>query len=158
MKANLLTLLLISLVCIVATGQTNDTIKVNSNNTFTIDGKILYPKHMKKMMNYHPDAYRSLNKASFYFSTARACLFLGGWSVVHPVGQWMKGDEPNWMFVGVGAVLIGGSIPLAKIYHKHAEKAVYKYNRQIKNQEISPYQKRISLGITSNGLGITYTF
>jgi hypothetical protein len=82
-------------------------------------------------MKPNEQAYKQIKSAQSSNTIASIAGFVGGFMVGWSLGTVIRGDEPSWPLVGIGAGLIVVSIPLQQSFRKNASQAVKSYNRAL---------------------------
>lgn len=120
--------------------------------SFLQDEEKLSPRELLEITRYNPSAYEEMKRAKSNNDASTVIGAIGGFLVGWPLGTALAGGDPNWTMAGIGAGLIGVSIPFTALYTKHARKAVDIHNQAI--QQASRNNFDFSIGITGNGLGL----
>jgi hypothetical protein len=138
--------------------STSDSIQVTKKmgTVFIQNGKALMPKQLLKITEVNPEAYKEMKIAKSNSNTANIFGMAGGFLVGWQLGTALAGGEPNWASAGIGAGLIGISIPFSVAYVKHAKNAVSIYNNGLKQSNSS--NLNLNFGLTGNGLALKMTF
>jgi hypothetical protein len=104
--------------------------ETRSGMKFTLNKKVLtMPELMNTLRDYQPayDEMRSAKRNKISVVTG----FIGGFLIGWPLGNLIAGEKPQWIMAGIGAGVIGLTIPLDKAYKKHAKKAIALYNAHL---------------------------
>lgn len=104
-----------------------------------MDGRIVKPREVLKIMEPYNEAYQSYRKAKANYDAAQFFSFTGGFLVGWPLGTAIAGGDPNWGMAGAGAGLILIGIPFTSAYKKHASNAIRIYNGGTDSQTASAY-------------------
>ncbi|MAU26781.1 MAG: hypothetical protein CMH45_05175, partial [Muricauda sp.] len=84
--------------------------------------------------------------------------FVGGGLVGWPVGTAIGGGDANWALAGVGAGLIGVSIPISSSANKKTKQAVDVYNSSLGTTTFIEYKPQLKLIANGNGFGMSLSF
>lgn len=94
---------------------------------FIRSGKTLSNAELMNTLQLYRPAYDEMKKARS--NKAGVLLgFTGGFLIGWPLGSLIAGQKPQWYLAGIGAGLIGVSIPFDKAYRKHARRSVELFN------------------------------
>lgn len=120
-------------------------------------GKRVNPNKMLEVMNANPEAYALMKKAQTNYSVGNVFGFAGGFCLGYGLVSLITGDDTDWTLLGVGAGLIGISIPFSVAYSKNAKEAVRLYNSGLIK---SPPPKRVELSfeLAYNLIGLKLRF
>jgi hypothetical protein len=131
MKHILASLYLVFALTLTASAQT-DTIMIRKNffgTTYRKDEKLLNTNRLEKILNKDKDAARELQKSKAPAAAGFAFGFAGGLIIGYDLGRALgSGDAVNPAMLGVGAGLIGLSIPFNISAQKHIRESVRMYN------------------------------
>jgi hypothetical protein len=133
-------------------------IEVNKTRStvFRQNGKNLSPKQLLLITQPNAAAYEEMKIAKSNFDVGYGLSFAGGLLVGYPLGTMIGGGKPNWALAGVGAGLIGVSIPFSVAYRKRAENAANIYNGGLIQSGVPNLD--FKMGMTGDGLGIKMAF
>lgn len=133
-------------------------IEVNKTRgtVFKQNGKNVTPKQLLEITQPNAAAFEEMKKAKTNFDVSYGLSFAGGLLVGYPLGTLIGGGQPNWALAGVGAGLIGVSIPFSVAYKKRAEQAATIYNDGLLQSGLP--NLNIKVGVTGNGMGIKMAF
>ncbi|MGV3502970.1 MAG: hypothetical protein ACO1O1_04635 [Adhaeribacter sp.] len=132
------------------------TVKKAMGVVFSQNGKPLKPRQLLDIMQSNPEALAGMKKAKTNFDVGYGFSFAGGILVGWTLGTALGGGDPNWAMAGVGAGLIGISIPFSSAYSKHAKNAVRRYNEGLNQTSMNKVDLR--LGLAGSGLGLRLAF
>ncbi len=135
-----------------------DSIEVKKawGTVFKQHGKLLTPRKLLDITHSNPEAYKEMKIAKSNYDIGSVIGFAGGFLVGFPLGTALAGGEANWTLAGIGAGLIGVSIPFTAAYNKHAKNAVQYYNQGLQHAGMNPVN--LKLGLTGSGLCLKMTF
>ncbi|MFC5284602.1 hypothetical protein [Pedobacter alpinus] len=136
-----------------------DTIEVKKGfgTVFKQNGKPLTPKQLLNITEANPEAYQQMQIAKRNYAPATIFGSIGGFLVGYPLGSAIGGGKPNWTLAGIGAGLIGLSIPFSSAYTKHTKNAVETYNNGLQKTGFKP-KVNFNIGIAGNGVGLKMVF
>lgn len=159
MKKSALTSFLI-LCCIIAAGQSQTdsvtVIRKPLGTVFQQNGKYLTPKQLVEITSLNPDALAEMKKARTNYSAGMVFSYIGGFMIGWPIGTAIAGGDPEWAMAGIGAGLIGISIPFSASYTRHARNGVAIYNRTLTYSGSVHPEYRLKL--MANGIGLQVRF
>lgn len=159
MKKSALTSFLI-LCCIIAAGQSQTdsvtVIRKPLGTVFQQNGKYLTPKQLVEITSINPDALAEMKKARTNYSAGMVFSYIGGFMIGWPIGTAIAGGDPEWAMAGIGAGLIGISIPFSASYTRHARNGVAIYNRTLNYSGSVHPEYRLKL--MANGIGLQVRF
>ena len=78
--------------------------------------------------------------------------------VGYPLGTAIAGGDTNWALAGIGAGLIGVSIPFSSATNKNARTAVELYNAEVETSSIQYFNPEFHLVSNNKGIGILVVF
>lgn len=153
--------ILIAFICFAVTlkaQKMTDTIQIEKKlvTTYSLYGEKITPRQMLNMMQVNPAAYDVMKKAKRNNDIGQVFGFAGGFLIGFPIGTAIAGGDPNWLLAGIGAGLVGVSIPFSIRYHKNAGAAVAMYNDGIRS--LGYHELEMKLGFAANGIGLTLKF
>jgi hypothetical protein len=156
-KAIIISVFLLSYFQLCAQSQ-SDSIEVRRGlgAVFSQNGKKLTPRQLLDITQANPEAYKEMKIAKSNYGVGNVFGFAGGLMVGWTLGTAMGGGQPNWTVAGVGAGLIGVSIPFSVAYTRHAKNAVRIYNDGLKQTGMN--QVDLRLGMTGTGVGLRMAF
>ncbi len=155
MRKMILLGLLLTTIVAASAQNTSDSIEVRKKSFFQ-NGKLLSPNQLLDITRPVPAAYAEMKAAKSNYNVATVLGFTGGFLIGWPIGTAIAGGDPEWVMAGIGAGLVGISIPLLSAYNKRSQKAVDIYNSTLKQTGYNRID--LKLGLTCNGLGIRMTF
>ena len=132
------------------------TVKKAMGAVFTQYGKALKVRQLLEITQSNPEAFKVMKQAKSNFDVGYAFSFAGGALVGWTLGTALGGGEPNWAVAGVGAGLIGVSIPFSSAYAKHARNAVRIYNDKLNH--VGMQKVDVRFGLAGNGLALRLAF
>lgn len=155
MKQILISIALTCLSLAVQAQKMTDTIQIEKKlvTTYTLYGEKLTPRQMLDIMQVNPAAYDIMKKAKRNNDIGQVFGIAGGFLIGFPIGTAIAGGDPNWLLAGIGAGLVGVSIPFSIKYNKNARAAVAVYNDGIRS--LGYQELEMKLGFTGNGIGLT---
>lgn len=112
-------------------GQTADSITVvqRMGPVFYQNGQVLKPRHLLEITRVNPEAHQEMRAAKSNYDASQVLGFIGGALIGWQLGTALGGGEANWVMAGVGAGIVGISIPFSAAYNKRARNAVSIYNK-----------------------------
>ncbi len=120
------------------------------------DGFQLKPDNMKFIMRNNSESLNYLKKVQTSSIISFGMGYLGGALIGWPIGTAIGGGEPNWIIALVGCGVVAATIPIVNSSNRNLKKAVDCYNRGV------PFADKpdidVSLGLNSNGLGLSLRF
>lgn len=123
---------------------------------FLQNGKVLKPRQLLDLTESNPEAFKEMKVAKSNFDVGYVFSFAGGALVGWTLGTALGGGDPNWAVAGVGAGLIGVSIPFSSAYSKHAKNAIRIYNDGLNHTGMNKVD--FKFGIAGNGLALRLAF
>lgn len=139
-------------------GQRIEAEKVFAGYKFTKNGRTLSFKQLANEMEPNRAAYEALKPARTNSTIAAIVGGAGGFLVGWQLGAAIGGGEPNWVMAGVGAGLIGISIPITAKANRQAMEAVEIYNSSLGGTFKPIYHPQLLIGSTANGFGLSLRF
>ena len=139
-------------------GQRIEAEKVFGGYKFTRNGRTLSIKQLANVLEPNVAAYEALKPARTNTTIATILGGAGGFLVGWQLGSAIAGGEPNWIMAGVGAGLIGISIPITAKSNRQALEAVEIYNSSLGNSFYRTYKPQLLIGSTANGVGLSLKF
>jgi hypothetical protein len=159
MKKTAISLFLI-LFCMIVSGQSQAdsviVIRKPLGTVFQQNGKYLTPKQLVEITSINPDAVAEMKKAKTNYSASMVFSYIGGFMIGWPIGTAIAGGDPEWALAGIGAGLIGISIPFSASYTRHARNGVAIYNRTLNYSGSVHPEYRLKL--MANGIGLQISF
>lgn len=158
MRKMILLGLLLTTIVAVSAQNASDSIEVKKGRgtSYLQGGKVLTPKQLLDITQPVPEAHAEMKVAKSNYNVATVLGFAGGFLIGWPLGTAIAGGDPEWVMAGIGAGLVGISIPLLSAYNKRSQKAVDIYNSTL--QQTGYNRMDLKLGVTCNGLGLRMTF
>jgi hypothetical protein len=105
---------------------------------YELDSTEVSTKQVKMILQQNPQAYKEFKLAKTNSTVSNLLGFSGGLLVGFTIGESIAGVEPEWGFAGVGAVLIGVSIPFNIAFKNRAVSAIDIYNGTTPTSRIQP--------------------
>lgn len=138
--------------------STPDTIEVKKTlgTVFRQNGRNLTPRQLLDITQSNPEAYQKMQKARSNHQVGSVIGFAGGLLVGSTLGTIIGGGEANWTLAGIGAGLIGVSVPFSSAYTRHAKEAVKIYNAGSKKTGMRTINLRFAM--TGRGMAIKMIF
>lgn len=134
MKRSILLLIIIFLTVRLSGQQAPDTLQMlqtHANVKFFRSGKPLTNTELMSTLKGYMPAYAEMKKARS--NKAGVILgFTGGFLVGWTLGTLVTGGKPQWYMTGIGAGLIGLSIPFDKAFRRHARRSVELFNASLR--------------------------
>lgn len=124
---------------------------------FQKNGARLNNNQLTNLVKNNPEAAALMDKAKTNNTIGTIFGFIGGGLIGWQFGSAIGGGEPNWAAAGVGAGLIGISIPFNAGYNKNSQRAVELYNAGL-NASSNNQQPELKLGFSGSGLGLKLKF
>ncbi len=101
-------------------------------------------------------AYAEIKKARTSNTIGSVIGGIGGFLVGYTLGTAIAGKNPNWAVAGVGAGLIGVSVPFAISTGKRVKNGVHIYNSSLRSTSSRNIQLRGYLAAGGVGLRINF--
>lgn len=108
-----------------------------------------------KIVDSNKEALEELERAKTNRFYSLVFATVGGAFIGFPIGMSLAGEDMNWTLAGIGAGLVGISIPFFTSYNKRAKNAVEIYNRGLRKNEVQP---TLSFNVNAQGFGIKLNF
>lgn len=124
---------------------------------FYISTSKLNMEELKIVLESNTLAYQQLKSAQSANTVASIIGGIGGVLVGIPIGTAIAGKDANWVLAGIGAGLIGVSIPFSTKANKLAKKAVSTYNSGLRSGSFWN-RSELHLSIAGNKIGLTLQF
>lgn len=155
-----ISIILISLLACLGGSAQTDSISMRKASlggwNFYQDHQRLKLSQVKKKMEVNPNAYKHINAAAAA-NTVSSCLsFAGGLCVGWSLGSLAIGKDPAWMVTGIGAALIGVSIPFASKASRESKKAVSLYNEGLGMVSGKDTRSMIRLNVLPGAIGLVW--
>ena len=131
--------------------------KVLGGYQFSQNGQIFKMRDLKRALIKNQEAYYQFEDAQPNYIATCIFSFTGGFLIGYPIGVAIRGDKANWAMAGIGAGLIGLSIPFTIKLNKQLKSAVETYNHNLKNGT-KAQNIELKLNISSNALGFKLIF
>lgn len=131
--------------------------KILGGYKFYIGTSKLNMEELKIVLESNAQAYQQLKSAQSANTVASIIGGIGGALVGIPIGTAIAGKDANWALAGVGAGLIGVSIPFSVKANKLAKKAVNTYNSGLRSGSFWN-RSELHLSIAGNKIGLTLQF
>lgn len=135
-------------------GNNSDSITIKSvldTYQFYQHGKKLGMQKMLRIMAPNEQASRHMRMARNATIIANIFGAAGGTLIGFQLGTYMGGGKPVWAMAGVGAGLVGASIPFSIKAKRNARKAVMLYNEQLST---GAFKNRYELRLIASGNGV----
>lgn len=131
-------------------------VKKGLSYTYFADGYELTPENMKFVMRNNTKSLHYLKKVQTSSIISFGMGYLGGTLIGWPIGTAIGGGKPNWFIAIIGCGVVASTIPLVNSSNRNLKKAVDSYNQGV------PFADRpnidVSLGLNSNGIGVSLRF
>ncbi len=121
-------LILFSLDSAAQTGADTIEVRKKLSTTYRLRGRMLTPSQLLDHTRGLTPAYDEMRLAKKNYDWGYGFGFAGGFLVGWPLGTAVFGGKPNWALAGIGAGLIGVSIPFSSAFNRHAKRAVRIFN------------------------------
>jgi hypothetical protein len=131
-------------------------VKKGMGTVFRQNGRNLTPRQLLDITQSNPAAHQEMKAAKTNYDVGYVLGFAGGLFVGWPLGSAIAGGDPNWTLMGVGAGLIGLSVPFSTAYNKHAKNAARLYNGGSSPSGMNKVEFRF--GMTGTGIGLNMAF
>jgi hypothetical protein len=132
--------------------------KVSGDYKYTQNGNQLKMRDLVKTLESNQQAFEMINKAQTNRSLASVIGFVGGGLVGWPIGTAIGGGDANWVLAGVGAGLIGVSIPIASGANKKTKEAVETYNASLGTTALIWSKPQWKFVANGHGIGLSLGF
>ncbi len=132
--------------------------KVSGGYKYTQNGNQLKMRDLVKTMESNQQAFEMIKKAQTNQSLASVIGLVGGGLVGWPIGTAIGGGDANWVLAGVGAGLIGVSIPLSSSANKKTKEAVETYNASLGTATFNENKPQWKFVANGNGIGVSLGF
>ena len=106
-----------------------------------------------EIMELNPEAYQLMRTAKARYITSTILGFTGGFLIGLQLPDIIRGDQPEWAFLGTGAGLIAVGIPLSISSKKRSKRAAELHNDSL-NQPTNSWNFKL----TPTGLGLQLHF
>ena len=136
-----------------------DTIQIKKSGDgtrFVLHGKRLTPRQLSMATRGNPATHAEMKIARSNHTMGSILGFTGGFLAGYQLGTLIRGGQPNWVVAGVGAGLIGLSLPLSAGYTKHARQAVRIYNAGLRATHVPRVDVRAGFACNQVRLGVTF--
>ncbi|WP_247235057.1 hypothetical protein [Telluribacter sp. SYSU D00476] len=131
-------------------------VRKKGGTKFLLNGNPLTPKQLLQLTSNNPAAYQHMKRARSNQGVASVIAYAGGFLVGWQLGSMIGAGTPNWTMAGVGAGLIGVSIPFSSAYTKHAKEAVALYNSNL--YAATPPKVDFRMGLSLNQVSLKLSF
>ena len=158
MRKALLTLTIIIASITISNAQKISTEKTFGGLKFTQNGKNLTMNELVSTMKSSPNSYKLIKSAKSNNLLAQVIGGVGGGLIGFPIGTAIGGGKPNWTLAGIGAGLVGISIPISSNVKKKAKKAVEIYNSSLNSTTSTNFIPNFKVIANSNGVGLSMNF
>ena len=158
MKKTILILLITFSAIAICNAQRIEMQKVSGGYKYTQNGNQLKMRDLAKTLETNQQAFGMIKKAQSNQSLAAVIGFVGGGLIGWPIGTAIGGGDANWALAGVGAGLIGVSIPLSSGANKKAKQAVETYNASLGTSAFNGYKLQWKFVANGNGIGLSFGF
>ena len=152
-------LLILLVICIFTFGlqaQQLELTKKGGSYKISQNGEILKYQALKSVMESNSTALAILKKGKGSDAFAQTLAGIGGALIGFPLGQAIGGGDANWVLAGVGAGLVGISIPISSGANKKIKQAVELYNSGLKTTY--NFDPQVKMSITGSGIGLVMQF
>lgn len=157
-RTNLILFLIIFVLNgLLAQKDTITAIRFPGGYRFEVNRTTVTINKMIDMMKDNPEAYKAMRHAKSSNNVGNLLGYTGGFLIGFPFGYAITGGEAPWVMAGVGAILVGFSLPIMKTAKKQALKAVEEYNKEIR-KSLGPPPPSVRFGMTYGGAGIILQF
>lgn len=92
------------------------------------NGQLLNQKSLQRILKVNPQAYQQFRSAKSSNTFATVLSYAGGFLIGWPLGTAIGGGKPNWAIAGIGAGLVGLSIPISIKTKRKFYGAIKEYN------------------------------
>ncbi|WP_350292611.1 hypothetical protein [uncultured Croceitalea sp.] len=158
MKKTTLTVLIAMFTMVFCSAQLIEMQKVSGGYKYSQNGNQLKMRDMVNIMEPNQQAFNFIKKAQSNQSLASVIGFIGGGLVGWPIGTAIGGGDANWALAGVGAALIGVSIPISSSANKKAKQAVEVYNLSLGATAFMGHKTQLRFIANGNGIGLSLGF
>lgn len=158
MKKVLLTLTIIIVSITISNAQKISIEKTFGGLKFTQNGKNLTMNELVSTMQSTPKSYKLIKSAKSNNLLAQVIGGVGGGLIGFPIGTAIGGGKPNWTLAGIGAGLVGISIPISSNVKKKVKKAVEIYNSSLNFTTSNNFNPNFKIIANRNGIGLSMNF
>ncbi len=158
MKKALLTLTIIIVSITISNAQKISIEKTFGGLKFTQSGKDLTMNELVSTMKSNQNSYKLIKSANSNNLLAQVIGGIGGGLIGYPIGTAIGGGKPNWTLAGIGAGLVGISIPISSNVTRKAKKAVEIYNSSLNPTTSTNFNPNFKILTNSNGIGLSMNF
>ena len=158
MKKMLLTLTIIIASITISNAQKISIEKTFGGLKFTQKGKNLTMNELVSTMKSNPNSYKLIKSAKSNNIFAQIIGGIGGGLIGYPIGTAIGGGKPNWTLAGIGAGLVGISIPISSNVNKKAKEAVEIYNSSLNSTTSTNFNPTFNIITNGNGIGLSINF
>lgn len=160
LKAIILSLSLISSLCIYSQSSNDSIQKVNLglSHYYKYNGQILTFKKMSTIINGNVEASNYLRKAKTSNTLSIIFGVIGGYCMAYPIAKSLSGKQLNWPIFAVGCGLTAVYIPIVISTNKNVKLAVDAYNKAKEAASNRATEYSLQLGLGQNELGLILRF
>lgn len=118
-------------------------------------------KEVALILKKNEQAYNLIKPAKLNSAIGNSFMFVGVSMIIVPLGEMIKAGrsfKQYGVFAGIGAGIIGVSLPLLNKANKQAKKAIDLYNSGLTSNSNKMDKPEIYFGSTNNGIGLTMRF
>ncbi len=153
-------LFLFVLICFSTTlhAQNIATKKVLGGYKFSQDGRLLNMKNLERIVSSNKESMYYIPAAKTNKTIANILGLAGGFLVGFDLANLLSGKETNGVGTGIGALLVGVSIPFSSAAGKNAKEAVDLYNESLESTTSDHSKTEWSIVAGSSGLGLYIRF
>jgi hypothetical protein len=131
-------------------------VRKSFGHVYFLSGRQLSKAELLYVLDSHSDARNELRKGYRNKLPAAILSYAGGFLIGYPIGNKIAGGDPNWEMGGIGAGLLGLSLPFTVAINKRELRAVSLYNAGL-HQTLKP-RYDLLLGYTPNGVSLRVIF
>lgn len=128
----ILTVLMFLALAVAAYGQIvqRDSVEMRGKHYYR-DGHRLSMRSLMNQVRFDPEATLIMDKAKVNYQASTALTVLGIAAPFYPLGQLVRGDEPNWLVAVAGGLAIGLGVHLSNAKHRRIAESIQVYHRNL---------------------------
>lgn len=131
--------------------------KVFGGYQFYQGNRVLNMKNLLKAVEANESVHQQIKETRSAAAIVTVFSSVGGFMIGWQLGAALGGGEPNWALAGIGAGIVVVAIPISVNVDKKVKQAVDTFNKELPSGDFG-MKKEVSLSMTSNGVGLIFTF